>query len=87
MTEQCSACGSRRLVRSVRVALETLRFPAGAYAPGGPLGRGQSIGDVRAVACVDCGSVQWVAINLRRLAEVYEEQQSESLQLSEPETR
>jgi hypothetical protein len=74
-------------VRSGRIALETLQWPAGGYAPGGPLGKGKSIGDVRAVACVDCGSVQWAATNVRRLAEIYEEQQSESLHLSEPESR
>ena len=86
MIEHCSACGSRRLVRSVRVALDTLRTPICAYAPGGPLGLGQSIGQMRAVACADCGSVQWAASDLRRLAELYEEQQSESLQLREKES-
>jgi hypothetical protein len=86
MIEHCLACGSRRLVRSVRVALDTLRTPVCAYTPGGPFGLGQSIGRLRAVACVDCGSVQWAATDLRRLAELYEEQQSESLQLGETES-
>lgn len=86
MLEQCQVCGSRRLLRSLRVALETLRAPTAAYAPGGPLGLGQSIGDVRAVACVDCGNVQWTALDLKRVADLYEEQQSRSLQLDDPAT-
>jgi hypothetical protein len=67
------------------VALETLRTPTAAYAPGGPLGLGKSIGDVRAVACVDCGNVQWAATDLQRLSELYEEQQSETLKLGQTE--
>ena len=83
MIEHCAVCGSRQLVRSVRVETEILRLRAGVYAPGGPLGLGQSIGDVRGIACVDCGNVQWFATNKRRLAELYEEQQAQSVRLNE----
>ena len=81
MIEQCPACGSRRLVRSLRVASEVLRSPSGAFAPGGPLNRGQSAGDLRAVVCVDCGVLQWHVVDLDKLAALYAEQQAGSLQL------
>lgn len=83
MIEHCSACSSRRLVRSVRVETELLRMRIGVYAPGGPLGLGQSIGEVRGVVCVDCGNVQWLATDNRRLAALYEEQQAQSIRLDE----
>lgn len=80
MLEQCPACHSKRLVRGLRLAT-WFRRPVGAFAPGGPLGLGVDTGDVRAVACADCGVLQFVVTDLTRLERIYHAQQEASLQL------
>jgi hypothetical protein len=81
MIEECSVCHSRRLVRSLQVRTEVWRGRLEICAPGGPLNRGESIGSVRGVACVDCGTVQWLAVDRSQLLAVYEAQQADSVQL------
>ena len=86
MIEVCAACGSKRLVRSIHLAIEGLSWRVDAYAPGrGLLAFGQTVGGLRAVACVDCGNVQWFATDKARLEDLYEEQRQNAVRLSEAE--
>ena len=89
MIEVCAACGSKRLVRSIHRAIEGLSsLGVGAYAPSSGVlafGFGQTVGGLRAVACVDCGNVQWFATDKARLEGLYEEQRQNAMRLSEVE--
>lgn len=81
MLERCPNCESDRLVRGVRLAMESLKWPVEAVTPGGVLWRGQEVGDLRGVICVDCGVVQWVATDQKARERLFEQQQAGSLTL------
>lgn len=81
MIERCISCQSTRLVRGIEQKTRYRRETTASLAPGGPLGVGKAIGDVRGVACVDCGAVHWEARDLETPKRLYEEQQAGAIQL------
>lgn len=78
MFDRCPVCNSPRLLRGLEQKA-TFRWPTVVVSPGGAMGT--PVGDVRGVACVDCGAVQWFARDRERLAQLYEEQQALSLKI------
>jgi len=79
---QCSTCGSKRLVRG-HLGTAGWRWLLRFYSPGGLFGLGKSGTDVRAAACADCGKVQLVGGDVEALVRLYKQQRADSLSLSE----
>jgi hypothetical protein len=78
MIRQCSACGSKRLVRG-HMAAETWGWPTGFYVPTATGFLRKPTSSLRAIACADCGNVQVVASSVEALNRLYHEQHRDSL--------
>jgi hypothetical protein len=77
MTVRCAACGSTRLLTQTRLVTNdhghdevVLHIP-----PAGSLGLVKLKSDVRGDTCIDCGHVQFHAVNRNDLLLAYNQQQ------------
>ena len=76
MTVRCAACGSTRLLTQTRLATkDQARDEVVLHMPPAGLGLVRLRSDVRGDTCIDCGHVQFHAVNRNDLLLAYTQQQ------------